>query len=299
MSQEDFQLKAGEPRSRRAPKHPVEYAQADPTAEEPTLALRTPADPATGRVPRRILVLGATSGIAEACIRLWAERGDALFLVGRNADRLAAVAADALTRGASYVDSAVSNLDHTEAHADLLAHAINSLAGLDIAFLPLGVLGDQARAEKTFAHVEEILHTNLTAPASLLTWLGNYCAQRHSGVLGVVSSVAGERGRKSNYVYGASKAGLTAFTDGLRNRIDREGVRVVTIKPGPVKTAMTHGMKGYEKMADVETVAATIVKALDAPQGKGPDILYVPGIWRIIMTVIRAIPESIFKKLNL
>lgn len=299
MSQDDFQLSPAGPRTRRTAKNPVEYAHPDPSAEEPTLALRTPADPATGRVPRRILVLGATSGIAEACIRLWAERGDALFLVARNTERMAAVAADAKTRGASYVDSAVANLDDTNAHPDLLAHAINSLAGLDIAFLPLGVLGDQTKAERNFAHAEEILHTNLTAPASLLTWLGNYCAQRHSGALGVVSSVAGERGRKSNYVYGASKAGLTAFTDGLRNRIDREGVRVVTIKPGPVKTAMTHGMKGHEKMADVEKVAATIVKALDAPHGTGPDILYVPGIWRIIMTVIRAIPERIFKKLNL
>lgn len=297
--QDDFQLGPATPRSRRSRQQPVEYAQADPHAEEPALALRTPADPATGHVPKRILVLGATSGISEACIRMWAERGDALFLVARNADRLAAVTADAKTRGASFVDSAVADLDRTENHADLLAHAINSLAGLDIAFLPLGVLGDQIKAEKSFAHTEEIMQTNLLSPASLLTWLGNYCAQRHSGVLGVVSSVAGDRGRKSNYVYGASKAGLTAFTDGLRNRIDREGVRVVTIKPGPVKTAMTHGMKGYEKMADVEKVAATIIKALDAPHGSGPDVLYVPSIWRIIMTVIRAVPESIFKKLNL
>jgi short-subunit dehydrogenase len=235
--------------------------------------------------PKRILVLGATSGIAEACCRIWAERGDSLFLVARNSDRLAAVAADLRTRGASYIDSAVADLDDTAIHPELLAHAINSLAGLDIAFFALGVLGDQQKAERGFAEAGQILHTNFVAPVSLLTWLANYCAQRHSGTLAVLSSVAGERGRKSNYAYGSSKAGLTAFVDGLRNRIDREGVRVMTIKPGPVKTAMTQSMKGSEKFADVEKVAATLVKAID----KGTDVVYVPGIWRVIMTVIRAI----------
>jgi short-subunit dehydrogenase len=245
--------------------------------------------------PKRILVLGATSGIAEACIRLWATRGDSLYLVARNADRLAVVAADARTRGALQVDTAVANLDDTAAHPEMLAHAINALGGLDIAFLALGVLGDQQQAERNFAAASQILHTNFTAPVSLLTWLANYTAQRRSGTLAVLSSVAGERGRKSNYVYGSSKAGLTAFVDGLRNRIDRHGVRVMTIKPGPVRTSMTENMKGSAKFADVEVVAESLVKSID----KGADVVYVPGIWRIIMAVIRAIPESMFKKLNL
>ena len=275
-----------------------------PVAEEQPLALRTPrADEAgAGEVaaaqphgPRRILVLGATSGIAEACIRLWANRGDALYLVARNEDKLAVVAADARTRGASHVGSAVANLDDTNAHPEVLAHAINSLGGLDVAFLALGVLGDQGDAEKNFGTADQILHTNFVAPVSLLTWLANYTAQRHAGTLAVLSSVAGERGRKSNYVYGSSKAGLTAFVDGLRNRIDRDGVKVMTIKPGPVKTAMTEGMKGSAKFADVEAVAASLVKAID----RGDDVVYVPGIWRVIMAVIRAIPERVFKKMTL
>ena len=270
--------------------------------EEQTLPLRTPREESAGEVaaerahgPRRILVLGATSGIAEACIRLWANRGDALYLVARNADKLAVVAADARTRGASHIGTAVANLDDTAAHPEVLAHAINSLGGLDVAFLALGVLGEQPEAEKNFATADQILHTNFVAPVSLLTWLANYTAQRHAGTLAVLSSVAGERGRKSNYVYGSSKAGLTAFVDGLRNRIDREGVRVMTIKPGPVKTAMTEGMKGSAKFADVEAVAASLVKAID----RGDDVVYVPGIWRMIMGVIRVIPEGIFKKMNL
>jgi decaprenylphospho-beta-D-erythro-pentofuranosid-2-ulose 2-reductase len=266
-----------------------------PIPEQP-LPLRTTREPdSEHHAPKRILVLGATSGIAEACTRLWASRGDSLYLVARNANKLAAVVADARTRGASHVETAVANLDDTAAHPELLAHAINSLGGLDIAFLALGVLGDQHEAEHNVVAASQIIHTNFTAPVSLLTWLANYTSQRHAGTLAVLSSVAGERGRKSNYVYGSSKAGLTAFVDGLRNRIDRDGVRVMTIKPGPVKTAMTENMNGSAKFADVEVVAAALVKAID----KGTDIVYVPGIWRIIMTVIRAIPENIFKKLNL
>ncbi|HZL25921.1 MAG TPA: SDR family oxidoreductase [Acidobacteriaceae bacterium] len=273
-----------------------DFSAVDPSTQEPLLQLRASEIAATApRVPKRILVLGATSGIAEACCRLWAERGDSLFLVARDPEKLSAVAADMHTRGATYVGSAIANLDDTAGHPELLAHAINSLAGLDIAFLALGVLGDQSQAERNFAHAAEILHTNFAAPASLLTWLGNYCAQRHSGTLAALSSVAGDRGRKSNYVYGSSKAGLTAFLGGLRNRIDRDGVRVMTIKPGPVRTAMTEGMKGSEKFADGNEVAAAIVKAID----DGTDVLYVPGKWRVIMAVIRAIPERIFKKLNL
>lgn len=245
---------------------------------------------------KRILVLGATSGIAEATCRLWAERGDHLFLIARSPQKLAAVAADLRTRGAGYVDTAVADLDDTARHPELLAGAINSLAGLDIAFLAIGTLGDQAEAERSFPAAHHILHTNFVAPASLLTWLGNYCAQRHSGTLAVLSSVAGERGRKSNYVYGSSKAGLTAFTDGLRNRIDRDGVRVMTIKPGPVRTAMIEDMKNPPPgVADVETVAADLVRSID----RGQDIVYVPSAWRWKMAAVRAIPEPRFKKMNL
>lgn len=267
----------------------------DPTSTHAHVRPDYAAPPESTGQSKRILVLGATSGIAEACIQRWASRGDSLFLVARNPNRLAAVAADASTRGARFVDTAVADLDRTEHHADLLAHAVNSLGGLDVAYVALGVLGDQSRAERSFQDAAHIVHTNYTAPVSLLTWLANYCAQRHAGTIAVLSSVAGDRGRKSNYVYGSSKAGLSAFVDGLRNRIDREGVRVMTIKPGPVKTAMTEGMKGSERFADVNKVAASIVKSID----RGEDIVYVPGQWRVIMAVIRAIPERIFKKLNL
>jgi len=245
--------------------------------------------------PKKILVLGATSGIAEATCRIWAAQGASLFLVARNAEKLAAVAQDLKTRGASYVDTAVADLDDTDGHPQLLAHAVNSLTGMDIAYLAHGVLGDQPTAEQDFNTAAHILHTNFMAPVSLLTWLSNYCVQRHSGVLAVISSVAGDRGRKSNYLYGSSKAGLSAFLGGLRNRVDREGVTVLAIKPGPTKTAMTAGMPKSETFADADSVAESIVKAIDGRR----DVLYVPFKWQPIMFVIRNIPERIFKKLNL
>jgi decaprenylphospho-beta-D-erythro-pentofuranosid-2-ulose 2-reductase len=244
---------------------------------------------------QKILVLGATSGIAEATCRIWASQGAQLFLVARNPEKLEAVAADLRTRGAAYVGTAVADLDDTDRHAELLTHAINSLTGMDVAYLTHGILGDQPQAEQDFNTAAHILHTNLIAPISLLTWLANYCVQRHAGTLAVISSVAGDRGRKSNYLYGSSKAGLSAFLGGLRNRVDREGVTVITIKPGPTKTAMTAGMKGSEKFADVNKVAQTIVKAIAAKQ----DNLYVPFQWQPIMFIIRNIPDRIFKKLNL
>ena len=267
-----------------------------------TLAPTTDASPASNptapnlsKLTKKILVLGATSGIAEATCRIWAAQGAQLFLIARNPEKLAAVAADLKTRGAAYVGTTVADLDDTDKHAELLAHAVNSLTGMDIAYLAYGILGDQARAEQDFEHAAQILHSNFVAPVSLLTWLANFCMQRHAGVLAVISSVAGDRGRKSNYIYGSSKAALTAFLAGLRNRIDREGVTVLTIKPGPVKTAMTAGMKGSEKFADVNNVAATIVKAID----QRVDNLYVPFRWQPIMFIVRNIPDRIFKKLNL
>lgn len=259
-------------------------------AIEPTLPKRD-----LSHTPRKVLVLGATSGIAEATARIWAREGANLFLVGRNADRIAAVTADLKTRGAAYVDSAVADLDNIDDHPELLARAVTSLGGLDVAYLAVGILGDQPRAEQETQHALHILHTNLTVPVSLLTWLANFCVKQGFGTLAVLSSVAGDRGRKSNYVYGASKAGLSSYLAGLRNRVDREGVHVLTIKPGPVKTSMTAGMKGSEKFADPNKVALQITKAVNSRR----DVLYTPGIWRPIMFVIRSIPERVFKGLNL
>jgi len=246
------------------------------------------------RVPNKILVLGATSGIAEATCRIWAARGARIFLVARNAEKLSVVAADLKMRGAASVDTQVADLDDTAHHPTLLAHAAATLQGLDVAYLAHGVLGEQGVAEKDFRAAAKVIHTNFVSAVSLLTWLANYLSQQRSGVIAAISSVAGDRGRRSNYVYGASKAGLSAFLDGLRNRLDRQGVTVLTIKPGPVRTAMTAGMAGSRRFADPHVVAKSIVRAIDARK----NMLYVPFQWGPIMFIVRHIPESVFKRLN-
>jgi decaprenylphospho-beta-D-erythro-pentofuranosid-2-ulose 2-reductase len=248
-----------------------------------------------GNSPRRVLALGATSAIAEATLRLLAEQGASFFLVARSAEKLAAVRDDLLTRGAAAVSAAVADLDDTAAHPALLAQAVNALGGIDLALLAHGVLGDQAAAERDYAAAEAILRTNFLSAVSLTTWLANYYEAERRGVLAVISSVAGDRGRKSNYVYGASKGGLNVFLDGVRNRIDRAGVHVLTIKPGFVATPMTAHLPHNALFAQPAQVARHILRAIE----KRKDVAYVPPFWGLIMLVVRSVPRRIFKKMNM
>lgn len=247
----------------------------------------------SGKLPTNILALGATSAIAEATLRLFAARGARLFLVARNADKLNAVAADLRTRGASSVATHVMDLDDTAAHPDMLAAAADNLGTIELALLAHGILGDQQQAEVSYSVTETILGTNFMAPVSLITWLANYFEASHQGIL-AISSVAGDRGRKSNYVYGASKGALNIFVDGVRNRIDRAGVHVLTIKPGFVATPMTAHLPQNALFAQPSKVAAGILSAIQERK----DVVYVPAFWAVIMLILRLIPRRIFKKLN-
>jgi decaprenylphospho-beta-D-erythro-pentofuranosid-2-ulose 2-reductase len=157
------------------------------------------------------------------------------------------------------------------------------------------VLGDQQAAEADFEVAEAVLHTNFISTVSLLTWLGNYFQAQHEGTLAVVSSVAGDRGRKSNYVYGASKGALNVFLEGMRNRIDRDGVQVLTIKPGFVATPMTAHVAHNALFATPDQVAVGILNAVERRR----DVAYVPWFWAWIMLLVRAIPGSRFKKMNM
>ncbi len=213
------------------------------------------------------------------------------FLVARSKEKLTAVAQDLLVRGALRVDMIVTDLDDTQAHAQMLAVATSQLGTVDLALLAHGVLGDQPAAERDYFAAEPILVTNFLSAVSLLTWLANYCESQGSGTLAVISSVAGDRGRKSNYVYGASKAALDAFLSGLRNRCDRSGVQVLTIKPGFVATPMTAHVPRNRLFATPEQVAHGILKAIRTRK----DVVYVPWFWRPIMAIIKAVPERIFK----
>lgn len=244
---------------------------------------------------RRVLALGATSAIAQAALRVLAEQRARFFLVGRNLEKLAAVRSDLLTRGAGAAITYPADLDDTAAHPALLAEAVGALGGIDIALLAHGVLGDQAEAEKDYAAAEAILHTNFLSSVSLITWLANYFEAERRGTLAVISSVAGDRGRKSNYVYGASKGGLNIFLDGVRNRIDRAGVQVLTIKPGFVATPMTAHVRRTALFAEPARVGRDIVRAIE----KRKDVVYTPWFWGPIMLVVRSVPRRIFKTRNL
>ncbi|HTW49125.1 MAG TPA: SDR family oxidoreductase [Acidobacteriaceae bacterium] len=253
------------------------------------------ADAKAGNLPRRVLALGATSAIAEATLRLLAEQGASFFLVARNPEKLAAVRDDLQTRGAAAVTGAVADLDDTAGHPALLEQAVSTLGRIDVALLAHGVLGDQAAAEQEYAAAEAILQTNFLSAVSLIGWLANYFEAERRGVIAVISSVAGDRGRKSNYVYGASKGGLNIFLDGVRNRIDRAGVHVLTIKPGFVATPMTAHLPQNALFAQPAQVARHILRAID----KRKDVAYVPPFWGLIMLAVRSVPRRIFKKMNL
>jgi short-subunit dehydrogenase len=241
-----------------------------------------------------VLAIGATSAIAEATLRLFAERGARFYLVGRSQEKLDAVAADLHTRGAAGVATCVMDLDNTSAHPAMLAAAAQSLGTIEMALLAHGVLGDQDEAQASYCAAEAILHTNLLSAVSLITWLANYFETMGRGTLAVISSVAGDRGRRSNYVYGASKGALSIFLDGVRSRLDRAGVQVLTIKPGFVATPMTAHLAQGPLFAQPSQVAKGILKAVERRQ----DVVYLPAFWALIMLIVRLVPRPLFKKLK-
>jgi len=244
---------------------------------------------------QKILIIGATSAIAEATARRWAARGEALFLVGRNAARLAAIAADLRVRGAAQVATLAMDATDYAAHAPMLDAAMVALGGLDVALIAHGTLPDQKACENSVELTLQEIDTNALSVVALATRFGEKFAAQGYGALAVISSVAGDRGRQSNYVYGAAKGMVSLFLQGLRNRLAKQGVQVLTIKPGFVDTPMTASFKKGALWAQPDDIARGIVQGID----KGRDELYLPGFWWLIMTVIRHIPERIFKRLSL
>ncbi|MCZ6671565.1 MAG: SDR family oxidoreductase [Verrucomicrobia bacterium] len=241
-----------------------------------------------------ILIVGATSAIAEEIAKLYAGQGQRLVLWGRNLNHLHSIQNNLEVLGAAEVFCFEIDLDVCGKHADLLEETVAKVGAIDIALIAHGVLPDQQTAQENFAAMRASLHTNFLSYASILTVLANYFEPRKRGTIASITSVAADRGRKSNYVYGAAKAGASAFTDGLRGRLSASGVHVVNIKPGMVDTPMTAHFKKGLLFASPKTVASGIVKAIR----KNKSTAYVPGYWRLIMCIIRSIPEAIFKKTN-
>jgi short-subunit dehydrogenase len=241
----------------------------------------------------RVLVLGGTSTIARAIAAELAARGFDVALAGRDGVELGMVAADLRLRHG--VTTTVHLLDVLDMDTHVTALAPCLTPDLRGVVLAIGYLGDQRRAETDPAEARRILDTNLTGSVLCLNVVAAHLARAGGGFVCALSSVAGERGRQSNYVYGAAKAGLTAYLSGLRNRLAGSGVRVVTVKAGVVDTRMSAGAPGAAPAASPASVARAVVRAIT----RGRDVVYVPWFWRWIMLVIRLIPERIFKRLRL
>jgi decaprenylphospho-beta-D-erythro-pentofuranosid-2-ulose 2-reductase len=244
---------------------------------------------------RKVLILGATSAIAEATARRLAAAGDALYLVGRRSDRLQAVADDLRVRGGAPLAFEVLDLNRLEEHPAMIERAVQALGGLDTVLIAHGTLSDQATCQRSVEHTLAEIRTNALSVVSLLTLLAERFEVQGRGSLVVISSVAGDRGRGSNYVYGCAKAMVTSFTSGLRQRLAASGVQVLTIKPGFVDTPMTIAFPKGPLWARPDAIARGIVGAIRSQRS----VVYLPGFWRLIMAVICAIPEPLFRRLSL
>lgn len=240
-------------------------------------------------------MVGATSAIAQETSRRFAAYGAHLFLTGRDAEKLSSVAQDLRLRGAGQVDTAVLDVVDLERHEAVLEAAFAALGDVDVALIAHGVLPDQSLCEQDASAALEALSINFTATVALLTPLANRLEAQRRGCLAVISSVAGDRGRQSNYVYGSSKGGLDVFLQGLRNRLYRSGVSVVTIKPGFVDTPMTASKPKNSLYASPGRVARGIHRAIEARR----NVVYLPWFWRPIMCIVNSLPEALFKRLRL
>jgi decaprenylphospho-beta-D-erythro-pentofuranosid-2-ulose 2-reductase len=241
---------------------------------------------------KKVLIIGATSAISEHCARIWAARGYELYLIARNEERIKSAAADLKVRGAANVTTYCTDLNDMEQHNVLLNEADKVLNVMDIVLIAHGTLSNQKSCEKSVGETLFEMQTNALSIISLLTLIANRLEAKKNGTICVISSVAGDRGRASNYVYGSAKAMVTAFTSGLRQRLLKSDVAVVTIKPGFVDTPMTAKFEKGLLWVKPNFVAKKIVKAIDKKQTE----VYVPIFWWAVMQVIKIIPDRILSK---
>ena len=239
-----------------------------------------------------ILIIGATSAIAEATARIYAQRGDRLYLLARNQDRLSAIAKDLRVRGAADLDYSQLDVNVFDSHQRLIDNAFNQLGKVDIVLIAHGTLPDQKVCEAEFSATLRELNTNSISTISLLTHIANKLEAQNSGTIAVITSVAGDRGRQSNYVYGSAKGMVSIFLQGLRNRLHKSGVKVLDIKPGFVDTPMTANFKKGLLWVKPETIAKSIIKAIEKKKHE----IYIPFFWKFIMLIIKSTPEAIFKR---
>ena len=242
---------------------------------------------------KNVLILGATSDIAQALAHKFAGQGFSLTLAARQSDRLADTASDIKIRHSTPVEVVEFDALDFAGHAAFY-HSLPQKP--DVAICVFGYLGDQKTAQSDFAETEQIIHSNYTGAVSILNVIANDFEQRRAGTIIGISSVAGDRGRQSNYIYGSAKGGFTIYLSGLRNRLAKSNVHVLTVKPGFVRTKMTANLPLPAPVtAKPQRVANDVFNAYQ----KQSNQLYTLWMWRYIMLIIRHMPESIFKRLSL
>jgi len=243
----------------------------------------------------RVLMIGATSAIAHETAKCFAQDGAELFLVARSAEKLKVIGDDLKVRGAKRIETFVLDVNDFDRHQEMIEAAITSLDGLDMVLIAHGTLADQEKCQRSVAETLQEFTTNCTSVISLLTILADYFEQQQRGCIAVISSAAGDRGRQSNYVYGAAKGAVSIFLGGLRNRLSKSGVAVVTLKPGFVDTPMTATLKKGPLFASASVVGKGVYAAMKSCK----EVVYLPWFWRYIMLIIKSIPEPVFKKMSL
>lgn len=242
---------------------------------------------------KSLLVLGATSDIAVECARTFSKAGFDIVLAARDVENLKVIARDIHVRSSQRAYVVSFDATDFDAHDEFVTSLPVEPDGVICAF---GYLGDQSKAESDFVEARAIIDTNYTGAVSLLSCFASVFENRQSGFIVGISSVAGDRGRSSNYVYGSAKAGLTAFLSGLRNRLVKKNVQVITVKPGFVHTAMTEHLDLPTALtAQPVEVATDILNAVE----KKKDLVYSKWFWRYIMLIVKHIPETVFKRLSL
>lgn len=242
---------------------------------------------------QRILIIGATSAIAEAVARLYAARGASLYLLARDRNRGEAISRDLAVRGAAEARAGALDVSDFATHAAAIDAAWNAFGGFDVTLIAHGTLPEQARCDTDTDLALHEFSVNGTATIALANRIVQKLEAQSSGTLAVISSVAGDRGRASNYLYGSAKAAVSAYASGLRQRLSAQGINVLTIKPGFVDTPMTAAFKKGALWAKPDQVARGIVRAIDRRRS----VVYLPWFWRGIMAVIRGIPEFVFRRI--
>lgn len=246
--------------------------------------------------PQSVLVLGGSSDIARATIRqLVARRARTVVLAGRDPSALEAAADEARAAGATRVETLRWDATEVQRHTQVLGKVFADVGDIDVVLVAAGVLGDQAHDEADPTAAAGVITTNFTGCATASLVVADRLRAQGHGVLVVLSSVAGERVRRANFVYGASKAGLDGFAQGLGDALVGSGARVMVVRPGFVTTRMTAGMKPAPLAATADQVATAIVQGL----AKGAEMVWAPSTLRLVMAVTRHLPRGLFRKLPL